>query len=230
MRNVLTLAMLIAVTSGGVAIAHQDVTVAVSLDEDGVRGFRLAVSKHYRVNEQTMLIAHKNKIRDDELPVLFHIATHAHVGPEVVVRLRSRGKSWMAITAHYGLSAEIFYEPITGTYGPPYGRAYGHFKNKKRSEWASIKLADFEIVHLANVKFMSKHYGMAPDVVIKLHSKGASFVKFHINVKSHHAKVKGGRGGQGAGKRGDVGRGRTPEGGHKSGKGKSKGGRKGKQG
>jgi hypothetical protein len=80
--------------------------------------------------------------------------------------------------------------PVAGDYGPPYGRALGHFKNRKRGTWASIQLVESDVVHLVNVKFCSKHYGYAPDDVIKMWRKGDSFLTLNSRVKTRWAKGK----------------------------------------
>jgi hypothetical protein len=67
--------------------------------------------------------------------------------------------------------------------GHPYGKALGYYKNRKREEWASLTLTDDEVVGLVNVKFLSAHYGLAPDEVIKLRKEGDGFVKLSAQVK-----------------------------------------------
>jgi hypothetical protein len=90
--------------------------------------------------------------------------------------LRLSGRSWMDITLHFGLGPDIYYIPVKEVYGPPYGRAYGHYKNKHRKDWRKIRLIDSEVVDLVNLRFMSEHYGRPPEDVMRMRSSGKSFI------------------------------------------------------
>jgi len=57
----------------------------------------------------------------------------------------------MDIALHYKLSPEIFYVHFDRDPGPPYGRAWGHFRNRERREWGKIRLADDDIVNVVNL-------------------------------------------------------------------------------
>jgi hypothetical protein len=82
----------------------------------------------------------------------------------------------MDITLHFGLGPDIYYVPVREVYGPPYGRAYGHYKNKHRKDWHRIRLDDHEVVDMVNLRFMSEHYGRPPEEVMRMRSSGKSFV------------------------------------------------------
>ena len=151
-----------------------------------MRGFYLAVGEHYGVPEREVVVVHERKIPDEELPVVYFIARRAHVSPETVIRLRLRGRSWMDISAHFGLAADVFYVPLKRDPGPPYGKAYGHFKKGKHRK--KIVLSDEDIVNLINLRFISEYYGCAPEDVVRMRSEGRSFVEINQHVKKgkHH--------------------------------------------
>ena len=162
----------------------------MTIGDGGIKGFYLAIGEHYKVPEKQIVVVREKKIPDEELAVVFFLAKRASVAPEVVIKLRLGGKSWMEISAHFGLTAEIFYVPVKRTPGPPYGKAYGHFKNKKKNQWGTIKLSDAEIVNFVNLKFISKHYGCSADDVIKMREKGNSFVAINAEVKKNKGQDK----------------------------------------
>ncbi len=166
-----------------------DVTAGITIGSGGSREFHLAVCNHYHVDEVKIVHIRKRKVPDEHIPVVFYIAQRAKVPPDRVVELRVQGKSWMEITAHFGLGVDIYYVPVAKVYGPPFGRALGHFKNKKRSEWATIRLADADVVNLVNVKFLSAHYGFTADKIITMRQKGDNFIKLNSRVKVHKAKA-----------------------------------------
>ncbi len=162
-----------------------DVSIGISADNDGLKSFYLSIGEQYRVPETEVIVVREKKIPDDEIPVVFFIARHAKVEPGVVVKLRVDGKSWMDITLHFGLSPAIYYVAFDNDPGPPYGKAWGHYKHHKKEEWKTIRLGDADIVNFVNVKFMCDRYGYTPEQVIKMRDKGESFVFVNSKIKKH---------------------------------------------
>lgn len=167
-----------------------DISAGISIDEDGLKGFYLSIGEHYQVAEEEIVIIKKKHIADDEMPVVFFLAKRAGVTPEVIVKLRLSGKSWMDITRDFGLTAEIFYVKLTTDPGPPYGKAYGHFKNRERAEWGQVWLTDSDIVNFVNLRFISEHYDYSADEIIKMREKGADFVFINAEVKKNKGQAK----------------------------------------
>jgi hypothetical protein len=167
------------------------VDLGVSIGDEGLRGFYLAVGDYYRVPEREVIIVKERHIPDEEIPVVFFIAQRANVRPANIIDLRLRGKTWMDITLHFGLSPEIFYVPVREVVvtGSPYGKAYGHYKKKPRKEWRKIALDDDDVINLVNLRFISKHYSYEPEKVIKLREGGKNFIVINEEV----AKEKKGR-------------------------------------
>ena len=93
----------------------------------------------------------------------------------------------MEVTTHLGLTAEIFYVEIKKVSGPPYGKAYGHFRNRHRNDWKSIKLLDVDIVNFVNLRFISSHFGYEPDEIVRMREQGQSFVAIHDKIKKAKA-------------------------------------------
>ena len=123
---------------------------------------------------------------DEELPVVFFLASKAHVDPQVIIDLRIRQRmSWLNITFHYGLTPEIYYVPVKRV-GPPYGNAYGHYKKHKK-DYKKVVLADADVVNLVNLRFMSEYHGVAAEVVMDQRGKGERFVV----INDHYYKEKG---------------------------------------
>ena len=126
----------------GLFVAGQvlaDVRAGVSFDEDGLKSFVLEIGEHYKAPEKEVKLVREAKLSDDELPVAFHIARHAGVSVEKVIQFRLQKMSWMNITLQLGMNAEIFYVAFDKDPGPPYGKAWGHFKKQKRKHWHKIR-------------------------------------------------------------------------------------------
>ncbi len=182
MKTILLAALLAAFTI--CLTAWADIGSGLTIGEDGIKEFHLSIGSHFGVEERA-IVAFRKDIPDNELPVVFRLASKAKVSPSAIVALRRQKKSWLDVTLHFGLSPEIFHVPVTKVPGPPYGRAYGYFKNKPKSEWGKIKLNDDEIVHLVNVKFLSSYHHRSPDDVLRMNPAGRSFVKLHGTLKGN---------------------------------------------
>ena len=167
-----------------------DVNVGLSVDKDGLKSFHLAIGEHYVTYDKEIEAIRKLRIPDEELPLVFFFANHAGVGKDEIIRFRLKGKSGMDICLHFGYTAEIFYVPIKSNPGPPYGNAYGHFKNKNKKKWKEIRLTDAEIINFVNLKFMSEYYGYSPDEIIRMRAKGKSFIVINGEVKKIKGKSK----------------------------------------
>lgn len=161
--------------------AEASVDLGISIGDEGLRGFYLAVGDYYRVPQREVIIIRERGIPYEELPVVYFIAGRARVAPGIIVDLRLGGMSWMDITLRYGLSPEIFYVPVR--VGPPYGKAYGYYMNKPKKEWKKMAFKDSAIINLVNLKFTSEHYKYSPKEVIKMREKGESFVVINDEIK-----------------------------------------------
>ena len=177
-----TLVLLISV--GQTGFAESNFSFDLSIGDEGINGFHLAIGEYYRVPQKEVIIIRERGIPDHEIPVVLFIATRAHVAPAAVINLRLHGRKWTDITLHFGLSPEIFYVPVNiEVAGPPYGRALGHFKRVPRKRWKTIVLKDDEVINLVNLRFISEHHGYSPDEVIKRRSNGKDFVAINDEFK-----------------------------------------------
>lgn len=168
----------LAAASASLPAAQADtrMDIGATIVNGDMRGFYFALGDYYRVPEREVILIRERRIPDYDIPVVLFISQRARVAPGVIMDLRLSGRSWMDITLHFGLGPDIYYVPVREIYGPPYGRAYGHYKNKHRKDWHRIRLADHEVVDMVNLRFMSEHYGRPPEEVMRMRSSGKSFV------------------------------------------------------
>jgi hypothetical protein len=161
------------------------VDLGISIGDEGLRGFYLAVGDYYSVPEREVIIVRERHIPDEEIPVVFFIARMARVRPATIIDLRLGGKTWMNIIMHFGLSPEIFYVPVREgvVVGPPYGKAYGYYKKKPRKQWKKIVLGDDDVINLVNLRFISAYYKYEPERVIKLREGGKNFIVINHEVE-----------------------------------------------
>ena len=149
-----------------------------------VSDFQLAVSNYFRVPAHDVAVIRDRRVRDEDLAVVLFIAQRASLAPSTVVDLRARGYSWWDISARYHLGPEVYYVPVAGTPGPPYGNAYGYYK-RPRNQWNTIVLADADVVNLVNLRFLSEHYHVSPERVMELRARSGDFAAVEREVSGH---------------------------------------------
>lgn len=152
---------------------------------DGSIELRLAIRERFGATEASVAWMCGRGVRDDELPVVYCIATRAKVDPKKVVALRCEGRSWLEVSLHFDLGADLFYVPFECEPGPPYGKAWGHFKHHPRDQWHRITLSDADVVELAGVAFLAQHHGVTPDEVVKCRRENESVVSVHLALKQN---------------------------------------------
>lgn len=170
------------------------VNVNINVGDQGPGGYYNSLSDFYRVEYDDVYYLRNRGIADERIPVILQIASLANVSPRHVAGRYGPGVSLMQLTRLYGLSPDIYYVPVkVKVDGPPYGKAYGYYRNRARKEWKNIYLDDSDIVNLSNLRFMSGYYNVEPDVIIKKRSGGKNFIvindEFHKSKKSKHGYI-----------------------------------------
>jgi hypothetical protein len=208
MKIVITALLLLTILILAAPVSAQNVSTGISIVDGELRSFYLAISNYYRVPEPRVVEVKKHyHVRDEELPVVFYLASCAHVEPDVIIDLRFRQRmSWLNITFHFGLTPEIYYVPMQRV-GPPYGKAYGHYK-KHKDDYKRVALADSDVVNLVNLRFISDHHHVAPEIVMDLRSQGRQFVVINSEVRKGKGEQKDEDDDNGKDKRKDSGKGK----------------------
>ena len=188
MKKIIILFIALVFLVPAASASAQNVSTGISISNGELRSFYLAIGDYYRVPESRVVYVRDHyRFPDEELPVVFFLASRAHVDPQAIIDLRVRQRmSWLNITFYYGLTPEIYYVPVTRV-GPPYGNAYGHYKKHKK-DYKKVVLADADVVNLVNLRFMSEYHGVAAEVVMDRRGKGERFVV--INDDFHKDKGK----------------------------------------
>ena len=186
--------MVLFLISGMVLAQDSKVDLGISVADGKLRSFYLAISDYYRVpGREVVATKERYRLRDEELPVIYFLSARARVDPSVIIDLRKQGRSWLDVTLHYGLTSEIYYVPVTvEKVGPPYGKAYGYYKKyRSKKEWKKIVLSDYEVADLVNLRFISEHYKIKPEAVMKMRSQGKNFITINEERRKGKAKAKG---------------------------------------
>ncbi|MEZ0343689.1 MAG: hypothetical protein ABWJ99_02615 [Caldimicrobium sp.] len=169
-----------------IPLYSKDLDIGVSISDGKIRSFYFALGDFFRIPEEQIIIIKKRYpiIVEEELPVILIIVREAGVDPNVIIELRRRGYSWYDIMVRFRVyPEEIFKKYII--YGPPYGKAWGYHKKKKK-----IIFVDDDIIALANIKFISEYYREDPQIIIKYKEKYPRFLDVHYEIYEHKKEPK----------------------------------------
>jgi len=195
MRKIFVTAVAIAVLALAIpALVQADVRMGASVGDQGLNNFYLSVGAYNNVQQQDVVAVRQQGIPDEELPVVFFMASKAGVSTREIVRLRLKHWGWMKIAAKYNLDPSTFYVPVNGEVtGGIYGKTYRNFNGKPQKKWKKIKLSDEDVVNFVNLRFVSEHHGYTPEQVIKMREDGKNFVTINNDItveKTKHQKKK----------------------------------------
>jgi len=171
--------------------AHSgDLNLGISVEDGKVKGFYLGVQDYYKVPERETHVIRERRLPDDEMPVAFFMARRARVAPSEVIEMRLQGRSWMDISNRYRLAPDIYYVPVRDEkLGPPYGRAYGHYKHGRGRRRFEGRFSDEDVVNMVNLRFLSERYKIPPDRIIRMRSEGRSFVDIDHDLSHGGAQL-----------------------------------------
>lgn len=167
-------------------IYAKDIDIGVSIGDGKIRSFYFALGDFFRIPEERIIIIKKRYpiILEEELPVVLIIVKEAGVDPDVIIELRRRGYSWYDIMVRFRIYPEVVFKRYI-IYGPPYGKAWGYHKKKKK-----IIFIDDDIIALANIKFLSEYYREDPQVIIKYKEKYPRFLDVHYEIYEYKKERK----------------------------------------
>ena len=174
----------------------RNVDLGISVSDGRLQNFYLAIGEYYGVQPQQVVgMRERYRCPDDELPVIYFLATRAHVESSAIISLRLKKMSWLDIAFHFRLTPDIFFVPLAPErIGPPYGKAYGYYrKYGPAGDWKKIVLTDREVVDLVNLRFMSEHHRMTPEAVIAMRGQESKFVVINDEIRKEKEKGKSGK-------------------------------------
>jgi hypothetical protein len=70
---------------------------------------------------------------------------------------------------------------------PPYGKAYGHYKQHGH-DYKKVALANEDVINLVNMRFISDYHRVAPEMVMDMRSQGGRFVAINDEVRRGKAE------------------------------------------
>ena len=141
-----------------------------SVNDDNQLYLNLAISNYAYPRTVIEPVLPRVRYVEQDLPVILFLASASGRPVQSIVDLRYDGLGWSVIFSRVGVPYDVLFANIERDPGPPYGKAWGHWKkNPKR-----CVLADSDIVGLVNVQVGHRVSGVSPYDIMKARSGGKS--------------------------------------------------------
>jgi hypothetical protein len=144
------------------------------------------ISSYYGVPEDQVVYVQQAGIPVEELPVLFLLSRRHHLGYRMLCDLRLSGLSWYDIMFRYNLGPDVFWFDMGG---PLPGDDPNYFLYRPRREWRHMHMSDEDIIHSANIGYVSAYRHIPPSQLVAVHQGGGQpqhqWAAFHPADPSH---------------------------------------------
>ena len=124
---------------------------------------------------------------DDDLPVMLFLANNSKASLELIVNMRSRNLSWSTICRRINVPHEVLFVGIDQDPGPPYGEAWGHWRNRRNT----VVLSDREFAGLVHVQMAHRFVGGSCYEIARGAGRGEPEVVYVARKKGRHDKWHG---------------------------------------
>lgn len=176
----------IALTSFSLSTSAQGINVHIGTDGIDIRPDAF-VSYYHAPPESTLWLQREN-IPELQWPLLFEIARAANVAPQRVWELRRQHPNWYDVLAALSVPASYFYYdvPATQQLSPPYGRAYGYYRNHPSE---IVRWSDADLIKLASVKYIADSSRRPVHEAVVIYNKRPHFIRSNdiaVSKPAHH--------------------------------------------
>ena len=173
MKRVLLALLVVAGLAAPTAQAGLDIDFGAAVRIGDDNDLFLSVSARYfdedRRSIDRVAVRYSNP---DDLTVALFVARRSGMSADAIHRMRTNGLSWWDISVRFGMPVDVWFVPVRRDPGPPYGKAYGHWKNHKRHKHHAVVLTDADVRNLVAVRMLHEYYGVSVDVAMEWRSSG----------------------------------------------------------
>ncbi len=138
----------------------------------------------------------------DDLAVFLYLSKRSGRSCDHIFGLRRQGLSWWQISTRLGLPVDVWFVEVHHDPGPPYGKAYGHWKKHKQDRHHHMVFSDADIRNLTAVRVIHEYYGVSMQVAMDWRASGNSLQTIMTGEyhKRHGKPAHAGHKGHGKGK------------------------------
>lgn len=129
-------------------------------------------SRHFDLDPRRVHDASRLFPRPDDLAVALFIAGRSGTSVDAVFRYRSGGTPWYDVGRRCGVPIDAWFVPVDHDPGPPYGKAYGHWRKHRKNPNTRFTLSDVEARDLVAVRMAHEFYRVPVSTAMSWRSDG----------------------------------------------------------
>ena len=174
-----------------VIIACPAITLAVPPAKESARDmYYRTLGEYFKLPDSVVSAIHERRVPDEDLTVVLFMSKQTGLQPDAVADLRLLRKSWAELTAHFGLTPEVYFMPLDSQPAAPFTKAWTLFRTTPKTQWKKIVLDDNDITNLVNLRFIATYYKVPATEVVRLRAQGRSYVDIAYEVSNPAFKAK----------------------------------------
>jgi hypothetical protein len=166
--SLLAALVLVGLWAPALAGADVDFGLRVRFDDD-VDVFLSVAARCYGQDRTTVQAAATRFRLAEDVALALLISSESRRPLEDIVDLRARGLSWWDISVRYRVPADVYFADLPPQPGPPFGRAWGHWK-KHRNAARRMQVSDEELRDLVAVQLVHRYYDLSIEQAMSLRS------------------------------------------------------------
>jgi len=173
MKPKLLLTVVAALLAAPVAIAGIDIDFGANVNVNDHTNLFFSISSRYYDRDRATVSTFGARFGDpDDLSVALFVNRSCGRSLDEIWVLRRQGLSWWDISVRYRIPVDVWFVPVARDPGPPYGKAYGHWKKHKRDKHAVVVLGDPDIRNLVAVRMIHDYYGVPVETAMAWRASG----------------------------------------------------------
>ncbi len=159
---------------------------AVPIGDDG--NLFVSISSRYFDREPQVIAEYGRRYfaDPDDLAVGLYLSRYCDRGMDFFFSLRRQGLGWFEISNRCAVPMDVWFVPVRHDPGPPYGRAYGHWRKHQRDPEAKVLLTDADMRNLVAVRMASEYYGVSPETAMRWRRDGGNVR--NVMVRQYHQR------------------------------------------
>ena len=161
-----------------------DVSVGLPIGDDAKVFLNVTNDYYAPPQEVATTIVRRCAHPEDDYPTILFLAHASGRPPIEVLDLRLRGESWADIMFGLRLPPSILFVGLDRDPGPPYGRAWGYWRQHPRGR---MYIADREFVELTKLQVAAGYYHVRPWDVAAQRKRGVTLERFA--AERHRARA-----------------------------------------
>ena len=183
-----------------------DASLALKISDDA-RFFLNVTNRYYGSQQQTVPVLNRCPNPDVDFPVVMFLAQISGKRADVVLSLRRKNISWSEVMVRLQVPPDRLFAGLDRDPGPPYGHAWGHYKDHRGDARDRFDADDRTVQDLVRLQIASGALRVSPYTIVSERQRGMTvdrFVVIHsqpsgvVEAKSHGPRERGqGHNGQG---------------------------------